>query len=474
MSNGWMHRLRQGRGRNMTEGGIFRNLILFALPLLAGNLFQQLYNMVDTWVIGQTGENGAYAAVGSVGPIVNILIGFFLGLSSGAGVVISQYFGAGNRKKVQDTVHTAMTLTLILCVVFTVLGLLMTPLFLNLMLHAEGEGGDIYPFARQYLTIYFSGVSGLMLYNMGSGILRAIGDSRRPFYFLLASAATNTVLDLLFVFVCGMGVEGVAYATIIAQALSAVLTVATLLRSDSWVRLDVRKLRIRAELLHQIVRIGIPAALQMAITAFSNVFVQSYIAGVNADRTYCLGGWTTYSKVDQFIFMPIQSLALSVTTFVGQNLGVGNVRRARHGTYMAYGMATAATVLLAIPVMLFAPSIAALFNADPHVVEYATLLLRTLTPFYLCSCVNQVFSASLRGAGNSRAPMVIMLLSFVAFRQVYLWTVSRYISNEILPIAMSYPAGWICCCILTLLYYHRVGLSNRMMAPAEAGEPQGE
>ena len=271
-----------------------------------------------------------------------------------------------------------------------------------------------------------------------------------------------------------MGVEGVAYATVIAQALSAVLTVATLLRSDSWVRLDVRKLRIRAELLHQIVRIGIPAALQMAITAFSNVFVQSYIAGVNADRTYCLSGWTTYSKVDQFIFMPIQSLALSVTTFVGQNLGVGNVRRARHGTYTAYGMATAATILLAIPVMLFAPSIAALFNADPHVVEYAALLLRMLTPFYLCSCVNQVFSASLRGAGNSRAPMVIMLLSFVAFRQVYLWTVSRYISNEILPIAMSYPAGWLCCCILTLLYYHRVGLSNWMGAPAEAGEPQGE
>ncbi len=439
---------------DMTQGGIAGNIIKFAIPLLAGNLFQQLYNMVDTWVIGQTGENGAYAAVGSVGPIINILVGFFLGLSSGAGVVISQYFGAKDDEKVHDAVHTSMMMTLIFAALFTVVGILMTPFMLDIMLHSESEASDtVYYYGKEYLTIYFAGVSGLMVYNMGSGILRAVGDSARPFYFLVLSALMNIVLDLLFVFGLDMGVKGVAIATIISQFVSAVLVTIVLLRSKTTVKLTPTDLKIDFKMLGKIVKVGIPAALQMALTAFSNVFVQSYIAGVNGDKTFCLGGWTTYSKIDQFIFLPVQSLSLSATTFVGQNLGSGNVKRAKKGTYISYFMATACTVVLMAVIMIFAPFLASLFNKDENVVHYATVLLHYITPFYVFCCINQVFSASMRGAGNSRAPMIIMLCSFVAFRQVYLYVMSNYISNDIIPIALGYPAGWFVCAVSTLLYY---------------------
>ncbi len=445
---------------DMTEGSIVGNIVRFALPLLAGNLFQQLYNMVDTWVVGQRCEVGVYAAVGSVGPIINILIGFFLGLSTGAGAVISQYFGAKKEDKVHDAVHTAIAMTLVLCVLFTVVGVLMTPTFLNILLRGKEGAENIYPHAKTYLTIYFSGATGLMIYNIGSGILRAVGDSRRPFVFLIVSAVTNTVLDILFVFQFGMGAAGVALATIIAQFLSAVLVVIVLLRSKSAIRLNVRDIRIDRKMLGRIVRVGIPAAVQMAITAFSNVFVQSYIAGVNGNIEYCLGGWTSYSKLDQFIFLPLQSLALSVTTFVAQNLGCGNSKRAKKGTWLTYAMATGVTVVLIATMMIFAPAASAFFNADPGVVACSTELIRALTPFYVFCCVNQIFSGALRGAGNSTAPMVFMLASFVGFRQLYLFVMSNYISNDLIPIAMSYPAGWGVCAVLTIVYFLIVGVEK--------------
>ncbi len=441
---------------DMTSGSIARNLILFALPLLVGNLFQQLYNMVDTWVIGQTGENAAYAAVGNVGPIINILIGIFSGLASGAGVVISRYFGAREEERVKRAVHTSIVMTLVLSVVFTILGVTLTPAILRLMFH----GGDsrVFLFAKEYLTIYFAGITGLLIYNMGAGILRAIGDSRHPFYYLLVSAVTNIALDLVFVFALDMGVAGVAYATVIAQAISALLTVITLLRTPTCVRVSVRELRVDDAILKKIILIGIPAAIQLALTAFSNVFVQSYITGVNAtsvaDREAILSGWTTYSKIDQFLFLPSQSLALSTTTFVGQNLGAGDVPRARRGIRTAFLMALAVTVPLIGLLLLAAPWMAAIFNPDPAVVDYATMLLYYITPFYIFTCLNQVFASGLRGAGNSTAPMVIMLSSFVGFRQLYLYVVSNFISNDLLSLAFGYPAGWALCCAVMATYYH--------------------
>ncbi len=443
---------RKKRDVDMTEGNIFRHLISFAFPLLLGNLFQQLYNMVDTWVVGRYVSNEAYAAVGSVGPIVNMLIGFFLGLSSGAGVVISQYYGAQKHDKVSEAVHTALLMTLILGVLFTFLGLFMAPYMLQLMKTPE----NVLPESNAYLTIYFSGILGLMIYNIGSGILRAVGDSQRPFYFLVVCAIMNTVLDLVFVLVFHMGVQGVALATILSQATSAILVLITLLRTDNCVKLIPRRLRLHRQMLKKIFSVGIPAALQMAITSFSNIFVQSY---VNFFGDNCMSGWTTYTKVDQLLLLPMQSISLASTTFVGQNLGKNQVARAKKGVSTSLLAATSATVVLLVPVMVFAPQIVAFFNSKPEVVDYATMLLRWISPFYILCCFNQIYSGALRGAGNTKAPMVIMLTSFVAFRQLYLFGMSR-IFNEILPIAMSYPAGWLLCSSLSAIYYHKARLEK--------------
>ncbi len=446
------------RNIDMTKGSIMMNLLKFAFPLLIGNLFQQLYNMVDTWVVGQTGNGGAYAAVGSIGPVINVLIGFFLGLSSGAGVIISQYYGAKNEEKVNDTVHTALALTTICAIAFTILGILITPWLLKLMLSKDGNLGDVYPYAKSYLMIYFAGVAGLMFYNIGSGILRAIGDSVRPFLYLVVSALTNIVLDLVFVFGFEMDAAvGVALATVIAQAISAILTLITLMKTSTCVRFHIRKLRIHGELLKKIFIVGIPAAIQMSITSFSNMFVTSYIGGANGVQQVLLSGWTTYTKIDQFIFLPMQSISLAVTTFVGQNLGNRDEKRAKKGTYTAYLMANAVTIVIIGLIMIFAPYLAAFFNKDPDVVACAVPLLRYITPFYMFCCVNQIFSAALRGAGRTTAPMIFMLTSFVAFRQLYLWFVSSFISNELLALAFGYPMGWGLCCLLTIVYYVKVG-----------------
>ena len=457
-------RLSFGRRKDvdMTEGNITRHIISFALPLLIGNVFQQLYNTVDTWVVGNYVSNEAFSAVGTVGPIINMLIGFFMGLSSGAGVVISQYYGAKRNQEVHDTVHTAMVMTLVMGVAFTAIGLAMTPFMLRLM----NTPDNVMPESTAYLTIYFSGILGLMVYNIGAGILRAVGDSQRPFYFLVVCALINTVLDLLFVLVFCMGVEGVALATVIAQSTSALLVVITLMKTDTCIKLRLRDLKINFAMLGKIFRVGIPAAIQMAITAFSNIFVQSYI---NYFGDNCMSGWTAYAKIDQLLFLPMQSIALASTTFVGQNLGCNQVERAKKGVSQALLIAMVSTVVLMIPVMAFASPVVAFFNSKEEVVEIGTMLLHWLSPFYVLCCFNQIYSGALRGAGNSRAPMIIMLSSFVAFRQIYLFIMAR-VCNEIIPIAMSYPAGWLLCSTLTAIYYHSVQLGkNRLVEDQKWG-----
>jgi len=444
------------RDVDMTEGNITRHIITFAIPLLLGNIFQQLYNTVDTWVIGNYATNEAYSAVGSVGPIINTLIGFFMGLSSGAGVVISQYYGAHRQDEVEKTVHTSIVMTLILGVLFTVVGVCMTPLMLGLMKMPD----TAQPYAVTYLSIYFSGIIGLMIYNIGAGILRAVGDSRRPFYYLVVCAVMNTGLDLLFVLKFNMGVTGVALATIISQLVSATLVIITLLKTNNCVKLSLKKLRIHWLFLKKIFTVGIPAALQLAITAFSNVFVQSYINHFGPDG---MSGWTTYARVDQLLFLPMQSIALASTTFVGQNLGCNQVDRARKGVKQANILAVAATVFLTIPVVIFAEPIVAFFNDEPKVVHYGGMLLRWISPFYVLCSFNQIYAGALRGAGNARAPMFIMVGSFVVFRQIYLFCMAR-ICNEIIPIAMGYPAGWLLCSVLTMVYFYRSNLTkNRLV-----------
>lgn len=449
------------KDNDMTHGSIVRHLFSFSLPLLIGYVFQMLYNTVDTWVVGNFVSNEAFSAVGTVGPIINMLIGIFTGLSSGVSVVISQYYGAKREDKVHDAVHTAVLITFIMGIAFAVIGVLFTPLMLTL----TKTPADVFPESTTYLTIYFAGILGLMLYNMCSGILRAVGDSFRPFLFLVVSALLNTVLDLLFVLAFGMGVDGVAYATVIAQAVSAFLLLIYLTRTNACIKFSFPKMKIHGDVLRKILSVGLPSAIQMSITSFSNVFVQSYINRFGSDF---MSGWTVYGKIDQIVILPVQSLSLASTTFVGQNLGSRLVSRAKKGVGTAVRMAFLITSVIAIPVIIFAPQLTAFFNSKPEVIHYGTLMLRLISPFIAICCFHNIYAGALRGSGNSRTPMLIMLISFVAFRQIYLFSMTKLFPGNELPVILAYPAGWMLCFIITTIYYHRVGIDkNRLLDESE-------
>ena len=431
----------------MTEGSIPRLLITFALPLMVGNVFQQLYNTVDSIIVGNFVSKQALAAVGCTGPIINTLIGVFAGLSGGAGVVISQFYGAKDRERLRRAVQTTVVLTAIMCVLLTAAGVLLAPLLLRLM----DTPADVMGAASEYLRIYFWGISGMLLYNIGAGILRAVGDSTHPLYFLIFSATTNTVLDYLFVKVFSFGIAGAAIATIVSQALSAVLVMGMLVRSKEDYRVDLKALHLDGAVLKRICEIGIPSSLQMGVTAVSNVFVQSYI---NRFESSCMAGWAAYNKLDAFAMLPLMGFSMAVTTFVGQNYGAGKLDRARSGPLHALWIGTLIMVAILTPMMLFAPTLVRLFNQEAEVIAFGTLFIRLISPFYLLCTINQIYSGALRGVGDTKATMIIMLFSFVFFRQLYLFTAYR-LGGGIVPIALGYPAGWIMCSTVILIYYYR-------------------
>ena len=442
--------------RDMTQGTIWKHLLAFALPLMIGNLFQQLYNTVDSIVVGQFVSKQALAAVGSTTSIINMLVGFFSGVSVGAGVIISQRFGAKDPEGVHKAVHTTISLTLIIGLIGTVVGIVLAPIMLTLMKTPQ----DVFVEAKAYLQIYFGGISGLMLYNMGSGILRAVGDSRRPLYFLVFSSCVNIVLDLLFVLGFHMGVEGVAYATIIAQFSSAALIYFTLYRTHDVHRFQPKKLRIYPEMVRSIIRVGLPAGLQQALTSFSNVFVQGYI---NSFGTNCVAGWSCYHRIDQFILLPMQSISMASTTFVGQNIGHRDLERTEKGIRTAVVLSIVVTGILIGLVVIFCAPLIKIFNDDPGVVEYGVMFIRLISPFYLIICFNQIYAGALRGAGDAKAPMFIMLFSFVLFRQLYLAIGTQFINTEWF-VGLGYPAGWAMCSTLQLLYYYKSKWRDRCRA----------
>lgn len=433
----------------MTKGNIYSHLITFALPLLLGQIFQQLYNTFDTWCVGNFVGKVSFSAVGTVGSVTTLLIGFAGGFATGAGVVISQLYGAGDTEGVKKAHHTFALFIIILSLLLTLIGELIVPLvikFLNAPMEVRSE-------QEVYLRIYFAGLSGLLFYNAGSSVYRAVGNSRLPFTFLVISAVLNIILDLVFVIFLKAGTAGVAYATIISQGVSAILMIITLLRTSSSVRLEIKKLKIDWGLLKKIIAIGLPSSIQMALTSFSNIFVQSYI---NYFGTDVMGGWTAYSKLDQLALLPMQCLGLSAMTFMGQNYGKRDLKRAKKGVNIAFLLAVISTILLIIPIEIFAPTFTSFFidRNESEVIKYGALFLRFISPFYVLCCCNQVYGSALRGAGKSQIPMFVMLFSFVFMRQIYLFVVSRYISNTILPIAFSYPFGWIICSLLiTIIYF---------------------
>ena len=443
--------------RDMTQGPILRQLIAFALPLMLGNVFQMLYNTVDSVIVGNFVSKQALAAIGSTTVIVNMLVFFFNGFSIGAAVSIGRFFGARDMEKLHIAVQTTMAATFILSLLFTLLGVGLVRPMLNVM----RTPADVFDEAALYLRIYFGGIAGLLIYNMGSGILRAVGDSTRPLYFLILTSLLNIVLDLFFVVVLKAGIAGAAIATVIAQFLSAALVLLLLTRTRDVYRMSWRELRIDPSILKSIFAVGMPAAIQSVLTAFSNVFVQGYINVFGSD---VMAGWSSYNKLDQFIMLPMQSMALAATTFVSQNIGAGNVRRSDRGTVGALGLSLGITGVIAALLYLFAPAAVRLFSPDSAVIEYGVLFIRTNVFFLLFNCVNHVLASALRGRGDSRGPMIIMLSTFVALRQVYLYWVTHYVANTPKLVGFGYPVGWMACCVVELAY---VFLTRRRRMNAE-------
>ncbi len=437
---------RFGKTLSMTDGSIIRQLVAFSLPLMLGNVFQMLYNTVDSVVVGNFVGKEALAAVGSTTMIVNMMVFFFNGFSVGAGVVIGQRFGARDMEKLHKAVETTMAMTFLFCGVLTLVGVLGVKPMLRFMSTPD----DVFDDAVIYLTIYFAGLSGLLIYNMGSGILRAVGDSTRPLLFLVFTSLLNTVLDLFFVIVLKLGIAGVAWATILSQGVSAVLTLLLLSRTDDIYKLVWKDLRIDGQVLGQIFAVGLPAGIQQVITAFSNIFVQAY---VNSFGSAVMAGWSSYNKLDSFLMLPMQSMAAAATTFVSQNIGAGKERRANRGTISTILLTLSVTSVIAVFLFLFAQPAVSLFTKDREVIEAGALFIHANTFFLLLNCVNHVLAGALRGRGDSRAPMIIMLATFVGLRQLYLFLATRFLGNTPLIVGLGYPVGWTACFVIEVSYF---------------------
>lgn len=440
---------KESKDTDMTKGPIMKLLILYAIPLLLGNLFQQLYNTVDSLVVGNFVGTQALAAIGSTTSICNTLVKFFNGVSIGASVIISQYYGAHDDENLHRSVETTMALTFLCGILFTVIGYGMTPFMLRLMSTPD----DVLPLSSLYLKIYFLGISGLLVYNMGSGILRAVGDSRRPLLFLCFSSVLNIILDLLLVLAFGMGIAGVAVATILSQFISAILILLLLSRCTESYRFSFGELCLDRFLLKRILVVGLPTGIQQSLTAFSNVFVHSYI---NAFGSSCMAGFSCYTKIDQFVMLPMQSMGNSATMFVGQNVGARDFKRAKRGSLTALGMAVCITASCCAILWIFAPQMVRLFNQEDEVLFYGTLFLRLNLTFMVFCCFNQVFAGSLRGLGDAKAPMFFLLFSQVVCRQIYLFVISRMLPGNPYVISFAFPMGWMLCSVLMSLHYFRM------------------
>ena len=437
---------RSSTARDMTDGSIYKLLTLFALPLMLGNVFQMLYNTVDSVIVGNFVSKQALAAIGSTTLIVNMMVFFFNGFSVGAGVTIGRYFGARDMANLHRAIETTMAATFLLSLLFSVAGVALVRPLLQLMSTPE----DVFEDATVYLRIYTGGISGLLIYNMGSGILRAVGDSTRPLYFLILTSILNILLDLFFILVLKAGIAGAAIATILSQFVSAAMILIVLSRTKDVYRFSWRELRLDFPILGKTFAIGIPTAFQSVLTAFSNIFVQGYINAFGSD---CMAGWSIYNKLDQFIMLPMQSMAMAATTFVSQNMGAGKDQRADQGTVSALVLTTGITSVIIALLIGFARSAVRLFSPDPAVIDYGVRFIRVNVVFLLFNVINHVLAGALRGRGDSRGPMIIMLATFVCLRQLYLLFVTRFVANTPLLVGLGYPVGWVACCITELMYY---------------------
>ena len=443
----------QNKNTDMIGGGIFRSIFWFSVPLLIGNFFQQLYNTVDSYVVGNYVNTSALAAVGASTPVINMLVGFFMGLSAGTGVVISQYFGAQKGDEMSKAVHASMALTALLSLIFTVLGLAFT----RPLLVAIGVPEDVLPHSSLYLMIYFTGITFSLFYNMGAGVLRAVGDSTHPLIYLAAACMVNVVLD--FLFVCGfhMGIAGAAIATVIAQGVSCVMVMGKLMRAKADYRVELRRIRFHKKMIRRIISFGFPAALQQSITSFSNVVVQSYI---NHFGTAAMAGYSATLRIDGFTQLPLQSFNMAITTFVGQNIGAKKYDRVKKGVFAAWLMSSGVILVCSVCMFLSAPFLISVFTKDADVIAIGSDMVRIFASLYIALPVVQILNGALRGAGLSKIPMYFMLGSFVVLRQIYLM-IAVPLTDSVNVVMAGWPLTWVICAVGMAWYYFKTDWLKR-------------
>lgn len=435
------------QGNGITEGVIWKQLLIFFFPILFGTFFQQLYNTVDAVIVGRFVGKEALAAVGgSTGTLINLLVGFFVGLSSGATVIISQFYGGGREKRVSEAVHTAIAFSLACGVGLMVIGIAASPIALRAM----GTPEDIMQYSLSYIRIYFLGIIPNLVYNMGAGILRAIGDSKRPLYYLMASCFTNIVLDLVLVVWLRLDVRGAAIATIVSQLVSAVLVVLQLLRTKDSYKLVIRKICLNLFMVMRIVRIGLPAGLQSVMYSASNIIIQS---SVNSLGTDTVAAWTAYSKIDSVYWMIISALGISITTFVGQNYGAGKLDRVKRGIYVCLGLSFLITAILSVTLYLGGGYIYLMFTADAAVIAKGMEILHFLVPAFATYVCIEVLSGALRGTGDCWIPMIMTAVGVCALRVLWI-LVAVPLKPDILTVVFSYPLTWSITSILFLVYFY--------------------
>lgn len=432
----------------MTQGPIWKILLRFALPLLLGNLFQQLYNAVDAFVVGNFDSKAALAAVTSSGSLCFLVIGFFQGVFVGASVIISRYYGAQDSDGVDRAVHTTVIFSLLLGSVLSIFGVLFTPTILGWM----GTPENVMPNSVAYFRIYCAGLLGLVLYNTANGIFQALGDSRHPLYYLISASLINIALDLLFVAGFHMGVSGAALATVIGQVLSALLGFARLMSGKCPVRFSFQKLRLDKAIFARIFRLGLPSGVQNSVISIANVVIQS---NINAFGDNAMAGCGSYFKIEGFVFLPITSLALALTTFVSQNLGAGNPERAKQGTKLGIAMSMSLAEFTGLLFFLFAPFLIGLFNHEPEVVAYGVRQVQVECFFYCFLALSHTAAAALRGAGRAVIPMAIMLAVWCVGRITYVTLMVARIP-DISVVFSAYPVTWSTSALLFVIYLWKV------------------
>ena len=432
--------------KQITEGVIWKQILAFFFPILLGTFFQQMYNTVDTIIVGRFVGTQALAAVGTTGPLVNMLNGFFTGLGSGATVILAQFYGAGDRKGIRDTLHTGVALSLLLGLAIMALGCGMGPTVLRWMRTPE----DCLEMASLYVRIYFAGALASMLYNMEAGILRAMGDSQRPVISLIVACLVNIVMDLVLVVGLQMGVAGAALATVISQVVSAAMLLVVLLREKEN-PLELSALKIQPRLLGRILAIGVPAGLQLVMFDLSNTLIQS---GVNSFGSTVMAAWTGYTKTDALTWMVSGAFGVAITTFVGQNYGAHRYDRVRQSVRVCLAMSIGTVGAISLVLTVFRRVILGIYTTDAAVIETGAYIIAVIEPFAAAFMPVEIFAGTMRGMGDSMRPTVIICLSVCVVRVLWLLTMVRKY-HILLMLCVCYPMTWVLCALVFIYTYLR-------------------